>query len=131
MCLIAAAARRILRPEKLSGLTKGVAGVVCFPFSSAVLIDDHSLFHADTLLLSRVHYSERSNAGEKKKRGGGGLSWEKGAFFMCFTQGQRRKKRGPHFIIRIYICTKKKMRRSHISARLNLSECGGKKKTLV
>lgn len=104
MCLIAAAAKRKLRPEKLSGLTKGVAGVICFPFSSAVLIDDHSLFHADTLLLSRVHYSERSNAGEKKRGGRvGELSWEKGAFFMCFTQGQRRKKRGPHFIIHIYV----------------------------
>lgn len=83
MCLIAAAARRKLRPEKLSGLTKGVAGVICFPFSSAVLIDDHSLFHGNTLLLSRVHYSERSNAGEERKGGRGGGSRGKRERSLC------------------------------------------------
>lgn len=42
-----------------------VTRVICFPFSPAVLIDDHSLFHANTLLLSRVHYSRRVTLGKR------------------------------------------------------------------
>lgn len=127
MCLIAAAARRKLRPEKLSGLTKGVAGVICFPFSSAVLIDDHSLFHGNTLLLSRVHYCKRSNAGEKKKKGGGWALVGKGSvFYVLYTRSEEEEKEPSlHYT---YICMKKKTRRSHISARLNLSECSRKEK---
>lgn len=123
MCLIAAAAKRKLHPEELSGLTGGVAGVICFTFSFTVLIDDHSLFHADTLLLSRVHYSERSNAGEKK---GGALVGKRSVLYVLYTRSEEEEK-GPslHYT---YTCMKKKTRHSPISARLNLSECSRKTK---
>lgn len=42
-----------------------VTGVICFPSSPAVLIDDHSLFHSNTLLLSRVHYSKTVTLGKR------------------------------------------------------------------
>lgn len=42
-----------------------VTEIICFPFSPTVLIDDHSLFHADTLLLSRVHYSKTLTPGKR------------------------------------------------------------------
>lgn len=41
-----------------------VTRVICFPFSPAALIDDHSLLHANTLLLSRVHYSKTVTLGK-------------------------------------------------------------------
>lgn len=65
-----------------------VTGVICFPFSPTVLIDDHSLFHANTLLLSRVHYSKTLTLGKRGRLMG------KHNFFMCFIQGHSRKK-GP------------------------------------
>lgn len=43
----------------------GVTGVICSPFSLGVLIDDHSLSHATTLLLSRVHYSKTPTLGKR------------------------------------------------------------------
>ena len=42
-----------------------VTEIICFPFSPTVLIDDHSLFHADTQLLSRVHYSKTLTPGKR------------------------------------------------------------------
>lgn len=42
-----------------------VTRVIYFPFAPAALIDDHSLFHANTLLLSRVHYSKTVTLGKR------------------------------------------------------------------
>lgn len=50
--------------HRLSALPR-VTRVICFPFSPAVLIDDHSLFHTNTLLLSRVHYSKTLTLGKR------------------------------------------------------------------
>lgn len=56
--------RMCVYAHKLSVLPR-VTGVICFPFSLTVLIDDHSLFHATTLLLSRVHYSKTLTLGKR------------------------------------------------------------------
>lgn len=47
----------------------GLAEVVCFPVPLAALIDDHSLFRANSLLLSGVHYSKRVSPGKRESQG--------------------------------------------------------------
>lgn len=67
MCLIAVVKWHwylCVYTSKLSVLPR-VTGVICFPFSPTVLIDDHSLFHTNTLLLSRVHYSKTLALGKR------------------------------------------------------------------
>lgn len=63
-----------------------VTGVICFPFSRAVLIDDHSLFHANTLLLSRVHYSKRVTLGKKRESRG-----ERSILYALYTRSHLGK----------------------------------------
>lgn len=58
-----------------------LAEVARFPLPLAALIDDRSLFGANTPLLSGVHYS-KSIAGEKRESPGAKT------FFMCSAQGQ-------------------------------------------
>lgn len=72
------------RHTRVSVLLK-VAKAICFLLSLPFLMDDHSLFHADALLLSRVHYSETLTPVKKRASHG------KTPFLMCFTQGHSRK----------------------------------------
>lgn len=44
---------------------RGLAEVICFLVPLAALIDDHSLFRANTPLLSGVHYSKRVSPGKR------------------------------------------------------------------